>query len=60
MSKPKLIKWQLYWSLTGQKIGIVEASTERDAIRKSPLPYRKYQHEVYGVSLEDEDKVNPS
>lgn len=38
--------WKLYWSPTGQCIGEVEAKTASAAIRKAPMPYRKYLGEI--------------
>lgn len=40
--------WQLYWAPEGRRIpGTVQAQTERAAIRKAPLPYRRYLGEIY-------------
>ena len=39
--------FKLYWSPTGACIGTVKARTARAAIRKAPLPYRKYLGEIY-------------
>jgi hypothetical protein len=48
--------WTLYWSPTGQDIGIVQAKTMRAAIRKASMPYRKYLGEIYAV-LSDREYV---
>lgn len=39
--------YRLYWSPTGQAIAIVQARTPRAAIRKAPLPYRRYLGEIW-------------
>lgn len=41
--------YQLYWPPTGQLIATVSAKTMRLAIRKAPMPYRKYLGEIYAV-----------
>lgn len=43
--------WDLYWSPEGRKIAVVEATTERSAIHKAPLPYRKYIGEIYAEQV---------
>jgi hypothetical protein len=39
--------YRLFWSPTGQHIATVQARTPRAAVRKAPLPYRKYLGEIY-------------
>jgi hypothetical protein len=46
-TKPKIQTWTLYWSPEGRPIATVQARTEREAIRKAPMPYRKYLGEMY-------------
>jgi hypothetical protein len=41
--------WTLYWSPEGKQIAVVTARTLRAAIRKAPVPYRKYLGEIYAV-----------
>jgi hypothetical protein len=41
--------WTVYWSPEGRPICLVQANTERQAIRKAPQPYRKYLGEMYAV-----------
>ena len=41
----------LYWSLAGHKIATVQAKDAKAAIRKAPLPYRKFLGEVYAVEV---------
>lgn len=43
--------WQVFWSPTGAPITIVRARTARAAIRKAPMPYRKYLGEIYATPL---------
>jgi lysozyme family protein len=44
-------RWQLRWAPTGQRIGVVSADSRREAIRKAPQPYRKYQGEIYAEEI---------
>lgn len=39
--------YDVYWSPEGRKIATVQAKDERAAIRKAPLPYRKFLGEMY-------------
>jgi len=41
--------FDLYWAPMGKKFATVEAKTERAAIRKAPLPFRRYLGEIYAV-----------
>lgn len=36
----------LFWAPTGQRIGEVQARTARAAIRKAPMPYRRFLGEI--------------
>ena len=47
MARRVMRVYELVWSPTGQKIGEVEASNMRAAIRKAPSPYKKYKGEIY-------------
>ena len=40
-------RWRVVWSPEGRPIATVEAKTEQQAIRKAPMPYRKYLGELY-------------
>lgn len=42
----------LYWSPEGRVIATVRARTARAAIRKAPMPYRRYLGEIYAVPLD--------
>lgn len=44
--------WDLYWSPEGRKIATVQARTDLSAKRKAPLPYRKYQGEIYARKVD--------
>ena len=44
--------WDIYWSPEGRKIATVEAITARKAIRKAPMPYRRYLGEMYAVATD--------
>lgn len=44
-------EWQLVWSPEGKKISVVKASTIRGAKRKAPVPYRKFQGEIYATPM---------
>ena len=39
-------RWRLFWAPEGRQIAAVEARTARAAVRKAPLPYRKYLGEI--------------
>lgn len=41
--------YKLYWSPEGKQIATVEAPDRIRAIRKAPMPYRKYRGEIYAV-----------
>lgn len=41
----------LYWSPTGAHIATVQARMMREAIRKAPMPYRKYLGEIYATEV---------
>ena len=43
------MKWRVYWAPEGRQIALVTARTEREAIRKAPLPYRRYLGELYAM-----------
>lgn len=43
--------YNLFWSPEGRCIATVQAKSEAAAIRKAPLPYRKYLGEIYAVEL---------
>jgi hypothetical protein len=44
--------YRLIWSPTGQCIAEnVQARTPQAAVRKAPLPYRKYLGEIYAVEV---------
>ena len=38
--------FRLIWGPTEQEIGVVQARTARAAIRKAPLPWRRYLGEI--------------
>ncbi len=48
--------YKLFWSPTGQCIGKVQARTARAAIRKAPMPYRRYLGEIYAEIVERGDR----
>jgi len=39
--------YDVFWAPEGRKIATVQATNERRAIRKAPMPYRKYLGEMY-------------
>lgn len=43
--------FNLFWSPTGQLLATVQARTMRAAIRKAPMPYRKYLGGIYAVEV---------
>ena len=43
--------YDLFWSPEGRKIATVTARTMRAAIRKAPMPYRRYLGEIYAVEV---------
>ena len=46
--------FNLFWAPEGKKIGTVEADDSRKAIRKAPMPYRKYLGEIYAEVVRTE------
>lgn len=42
-----MAQYDVFWSPEGRRIATVEADSEKSAIRKAPLPYRKYKGECY-------------
>lgn len=51
--------WQVFWSPTGAPITTVSARTARAAIRKAPMPYRKYLGELYATEKEKQCSNSP-
>ena len=43
--------YDLFWTPEGRKIATVEARTVRSAIRKAPMPYRRYLGEIRAVEV---------
>ncbi len=43
--------WRIVWSPEGRTIATVQAKTARAAIRKAPMPYRKYKGEMYALLM---------
>lgn len=43
--------YQLFWSPEGRCIAVVQARSPAAAIRKAPMPYRKYLGEIYATPL---------
>lgn len=43
--------YTLFWSPTGAPIATVRAHTMRAAIRKAPMPYRRFLGEIYAVEV---------
>lgn len=46
-AKRVLRTFSVYWSPEGRVIATVQAMTARAAIRKAPMPYRRYLGEMY-------------
>ena len=44
-------QWHVIWAPEGRVIALVLAKTARAAIRKAPLPYRRYLGELYAVEV---------
>jgi len=42
-----MIQWDLVWSPEGRIIARVEAVSAKAAVRKTPLPFRRFKGEVY-------------
>lgn len=49
--KAKLHTFNLFWAPEGRKIATVTAKDARAAIRKAPMPYRKYLGELYAEKI---------
>ena len=47
--------FKLYWAPEGRCIGVVQAKTPIDAIRKAPMPYRRYLGEIYAIKENQDD-----
>lgn len=43
--------YELFWSPEGRRIATVQAKDAKAAIRKAPLPYRKFLGEIYAVEV---------
>jgi hypothetical protein len=43
------MRLHIYWAPEGRRIATVEAYSVSEALRKAPLPYRKYLGEMYTV-----------
>jgi hypothetical protein len=43
--------YHVYWAPEGRKIATVQAKSPGEAIRKAPLPYRKYLGELYAEKV---------
>jgi hypothetical protein len=43
--------FRLFWSPKGRQIATVKARTMRAAIRKAPMPYRRYLGEIYATEV---------
>lgn len=43
--------YNLFWAPEGKQIATVQARTMRAAIRKAPMPYRRYLGEIYAVEV---------
>ncbi len=41
----------LYWAPEGKKIAIVQARSMAFAIRKAPMPYRRFLGEIYAIEV---------
>jgi hypothetical protein len=48
----KMTTFNLFWSPEGRKIATVEALDSVRAIRKAPLPYRKYKGEIWAEAID--------
>ena len=46
-------EYRLIWLPEGRPIATVEAINRRKAIRKTPMPYRKYLGEIYADLIRD-------
>jgi hypothetical protein len=43
--------YRLFWSPTARDLGVFKARTARAAVRKAPLPYRRFLGEIYAVEV---------
>lgn len=43
--------WKLFWAPEGRQIAIVRAKNHLDAVRKAPLPYRRFLGEIYAEEV---------
>ena len=44
--------YQLFWASEERCIAVVQARSPAAAIRKAPMPYRKYLGEIYALEVE--------
>jgi len=51
--KSTLKTFRIIWSLEGRPIATVQAKDAAAAKKQTPLPYRKYKHEVYVELVHD-------
>jgi hypothetical protein len=47
--RPTIKLFTLYWAPEGRPIAYVRASTMRLAIRRAPMPYRRFKGEIYAI-----------
>jgi len=47
----KMYRYDVVWSPEGRVIATVTAQNPRSAIRKAPLPYRKYLGELHAKQI---------
>jgi hypothetical protein len=51
MKRAVMQTWELYWSPEGKRIATVQAKDARAAIRKAPMPWRRYLGEIYATPV---------
>ena len=49
MLRSPIKTYDLFWSPEGRCIATVRATSPKAAIRKAPMPYRRYLGEIYAV-----------
>jgi hypothetical protein len=57
--RPTINTYTLYWSPEGRPIVTVRASTMRLAIRRAPMPYRRFKGEIYAIDETVTDCAKP-
>lgn len=51
MTTTPMKTYELIWSPEGRRIALVRATSPQAAVKKAPLPYRKFLGEIYAKEI---------